>query len=364
VTRIAFIDKQRSWTGQTKRTFLIASALDREKFEPIFIGQPGSILGQRMSELGIPVFEVDMGGLQFFPAILKVSRILRRERVALVDAHGYRDHVISVIAARFAGTKGVLRTKHNHVPLKGGVFSRFIYNTLTAKVVAISDHIRRVLIESGMPPEKVITIHSSVDLEQFSPRAKAPAILEAFGLRENTEVVGMVARIHRRKGFDYLLQAIPMLIDKGVDRKFLIVGKGHERFQGEIAELGIEAHVISPGHRRDVADILSVIDIFVLPSLEEGLGIAILEAMAMGKPIVSTRVGGIPEAVEDGINGILVPPADTRAIAAALRELLNDKEKAGRMGRESRRIAEERFSRRRMISDTLSLFRRVLDSGP
>ncbi len=358
--RIAFIDKQRSWTGQAKRTLLTASSLDRKSFEPIAICQPGSVLARKLRELNIPVSEVRMDGISQFRAVLKVKRILTHNKIDIIDTHGYRDHIISVFAARLARKKVILRTKHNAVPLKSGLFSRFVYNTLTTRVIAISEHIRKVLIESGMRPENVTTIHSSVDVEKFSPREKSPSILQEFGLTRKTQVVGMVARIHQNKGYNYLLDAIPSIVKAGVDRKFLIIGKGSDKLIDRLKELNIEQNVIAPGFREDVPEILSVVDVFVLPSLREGLGTAILEAMAMGKPIISTRVGGIPEAVRHGINGLLVPPADTHALVEAIGELLALEEKRLAMGRQSRKIAEHRFSHTNMISQMQSFFHQVL----
>jgi glycosyltransferase involved in cell wall biosynthesis len=304
-----------------------------------------------------------MDGIQQLPAILRVKRILQANQIDIVDTHGYRDHVISILAARLARTKAILRTKHNTVPLKSSVFSRFIYNTLTTRVIAVSEHIREVLIDSGMHPQNISTIHSAIDLEKFSPREKSVAILQQFGLTQQTEIVGMVARIHQSKGIDYLLDAIALAADAGRDRKFLIVGKGREKLTDRLKELDIEKHVIAPGFREDIPDVLSIVDVFVMPTLREGLGTAILEAMAMGKPIVATRVGGIPEAVQHGVNGLLVPPADAPALAAAIQELLTAKERRLAMGQQSRRIAEAGFSRTSMIAAMESIFRQVLQAG-
>lgn len=360
--RIAFIDKQRSWTGQTKRTLLAAGSLDRKSFEPIAVCQPGSVLAEKLRQLDIPVFEIRMDGISQFRAVLKVKRILTSNKIDIVDTHGYRDHIISIFAARLFRKKAVLRTKHNAVPLKSGLFSRFVYNTLTTRVIAISEHIRQVLIESGMRPENVTTIHSSVDVEKFSPREKSPAVLQEFGLARQTQVLGMVARIHQNKGYTYLLDAMPSIMRTGIDRKLLIIGKGSDKLMDRLKELNIERHVIAPGFREDVPEVLSVVDVFVLPSLREGLGTAILEAMAMGKPIISTRVGGIPEAVQHEVNGLLVPPSDTPALAEAVIELLADEEKRLSMGRHSRKIAENRFSHTKMISEIQSLFRQVFNN--
>ena len=359
--RIAFIDKQRSWTGQTKRTLLIASHLDRRQFEPLAICQPGSILAKKLRELEMPVFEVPMNGRHQFRAVFKFKRIFQQHRVDLVDTHGYRDHIISVAAVRLAGSRVLLRTKHNSSPLKSGVFSRLVYNHLTDRVIAISEYIRQVLIESGMHPQNVVTIHSAVDVDRFCPRKKSPAILREFGLNAQTPVVGTVARIHRSKGFEHLLQAIAAVIKSGVNCKFIIVGKGREKLSEQLKTLDIEKYVITAGYREDVPELLSIVDLFVLPSLREGLGTAILEAMAMGKPIVATRVGGIPEAVKHGVNGRLVPPADASALAAAIKQMLTAPDRLPAMGRQSRMLAERHFNQTAMIAKIQSFFRRVLD---
>jgi glycosyltransferase involved in cell wall biosynthesis len=359
--RIAFIDKQRSWTGQTKRTLLIAGGLDRRQFEPLAICQPGSVLARKLRKLNIPVFEVPMNGIHQFSAVLEFKRIFQDHRVNLVDTHGYRDHIISVGAVRLTATRVLLRTKHNSAPLKSGAFSRFVYNNLTDRVIAISEYIRQVLIKSGMHPQNVVTIHSAVDVDRFCPHEKTPAILAEFGLTAQTPVVGTVARIHQSKGFEHLLQAIAAIVKDGIDCKFLIVGKGREKLAGQLKTLDIADHVITAGYREDVAELLSIVDLFVLPSLKEGLGTAILEAMAMGKPIVSTRVGGIPEAVQHGVNGLLVPPANAPALAVAIRQLLAAPDQLLAMGRQSRILAERHFNQTAMIAKTQSFFHSMLD---
>ncbi len=360
--RIAFIDKQRSWTGQTKRTLLIAGHLDRRRFEPLAICQPGSVLAAKLRDQDIPVFEVPMNGTHQFTAVFKFKRIFKEHRVDLVDTHGYRDHIISVAAVRLAGTRVLLRTKHNSSPLKSGVFSRFVYNNLTDRVIAISDYIRQVLIQSGMHPQNVVTIHSAVDTDRFRPRDKSPEILREFGLNARIPVVGTVARIHQSKGFEHLLQAIAAVVKNGVDCRFVIVGKGREKLAGRLKALDIEKYVITVGYREDVPELLSIFDFFVLPSLREGLGTAILEAMAMGKPVVATQVGGIPEAIKHGGNGLLVPPADASALAAAIKQLLAAPDRLPAMGRQSRMLAERHFNQNAMIAKTESFFRRMLDA--
>jgi len=215
-----------------------------------------------------------------------------------------------------------------------------------------------------MHPQNVVTIHSAVDTERFCPREKSAAVLREFGLDSRTPVVGTVARIHRSKGFEHLLQAIAAVSRSNPQCRFLIIGKGREKLAAQLKALDIARHVITSGYREDVPQLLSIIDLFVLPSLREGLGTAILEAMAMGKPVVASRVGGIPEAVKHGLNGLLVPPADAPALAAAISRLLAAPDRCLEMGRRGRLRAERLFDQRVMIAKTEAFFNRMLDKQP
>jgi glycosyltransferase involved in cell wall biosynthesis len=206
---------------------------------------------------------------------------------------------------------------------------------------------RRTLSEVGGDERKYITIHNGVDVARFdSGRAVAKPDV---GLLEGVPVIGMVGRlIEPEKGLAVLLEGMARLAGPPapLSCQLLIVGEGPARRQLHdlCARLGILSRVAFAGMRRDIADLLPLFDVFVMPSLSEGFGIAIVEAMAAGRPVVASAVGGIPEIVKQGETGLLVPPGDPVALAAAIRDLLTQPDRARALGACGRQRARERFS--------------------
>jgi glycosyltransferase involved in cell wall biosynthesis len=304
----------------------------------------------------------------FLPALIKLSFFLRREKVDLINAHGYPDHFLCAVARKIAGVKALVRTKHNHVPLKSGALSRYLYGTLTSRIITISEHIREVMIQSGLKPEQVTTIRTAINLSQFVPREKNQQLLRELNFPAECAIIGIVARLTERKGFKNLFEAVKLLIDEGRNLRCLVVGGGASTekiaaLNNYAASLGISPYILLTGRRSDIPDILSLLDVFILPSLAEGLGRSLLEAMAAGRPIVATKVGGIPEAIEHDKSGILVPPDDSRALAHAIALLLDNPLKAQELGRASRKRAELLFDQTKMIDRICSLYEELITNG-
>ncbi len=360
------IDRQTHLTGQTMRTLKEAQELHKRGYRVIVVCQPHSFIELSARERCLEVVPLSMK--HFVPALIKLSLFLRREQVNLINAHGYVDHLLSVLAGKIAGVQAHVRTKHNHVPLKGGALSRYLYGTLTNRIIAISEHIRDVMIQSGLPPRHVTTIHTAVNLSQFAPQEKNQELLKALGLSADCAIIGIVARLTERKGFKTLFEAVKILTDEKRRLMCLVVGGGASQkkidvLRSHAESLGVTRYIVATGKRNDIPDILSLLDVFILPSLAEGLGRSLIEAMASGKPIVATRVGGIPEAVENGKNGILVPPGDSQALARAIAQLLDNPRKAQEMGRASRARAELLFDETKMIDGISSLYEELTTSG-
>jgi glycosyltransferase involved in cell wall biosynthesis len=254
------------------------------------------------------------------------------------------------------------------VPLKSGALSRYLYGTLTSRIVAISEHIREVMIQSGLKPEQVTTIRTAINLSQFVPREKNQQLLRELNFPPECAIIGIVARLTERKGFKNLFEAVKLLIDEGRNLRCLVVGGGASTekiaaLNNHAASLGISPYILLTGRRSDIPDILSLLDVFILPSLAEGLGRSMLEAMAAGRPIVATTVGGIPEAIEHDKSGILVPPDDSRALAQAIGLLLDNPEKAQELGRASRKRAELLFDQTKMIDGICALYDELLNNS-
>jgi glycosyltransferase involved in cell wall biosynthesis len=197
--------------------------------------------------------------------------------------------------------------------------------------------------------------------------AAAPPVStrEAFWLPHNAPVVGAVGALVDHKGHRVLIRAAAQAVRETPDARFVILEEGERKDElvREVRELGLERHVLLPGFRPDVLSLLKTFDLFVMPSITEGLGTSLLDAMACERPIVASRVGGIPEVVVDGVTGLLVPPRDADSLAEALVRLLEDRALAARLAAAGLARVRERFTVDRMVDDTLSTYERLLRRG-
>jgi glycosyltransferase involved in cell wall biosynthesis len=292
-------------------------------------------------------------------AALRLGRMIRRERPDVVHHHTARAHKTSLWLPREAPRSIV--TRRMDYPIRPGRLSDVLYGRRVAAVVAISAEVRRMLVAAGVAEERIRSIPSGVDPpERPAGDEERRAAREALGADAEQIVVSILAALERRKGHDVLLRA---LAGDAVPPRVVcrIAGEGREResLEGLARELGLAARVRFLGERRDVGEILAASDVAVLPSRAEGLGVAILEAMAHALPVVASRVGGIPEAVLEGETGLLVPPEDPDALGAALARLAGDAALRRRMGAAGRARVLAGFTLRRSAERYEALYREI-----
>ena len=348
--------------GGALQVLLLVEGLARRGIENVLVVPTGSAVEEEALRRGLPVKGVPMAGEADMAFPFRFRRLLKEEGPDLVHLHSRRG----------ADTLGAVTTKVARIPT---VLSRRVDNpeaawSLGAKyrlfdaVITISEAIRRVLVEQGVPEEKVRCVHSALDPAPFEEPCSREGFREEFGLSEEDRVVGMAAQFIQRKGHQTLLEAIPSILEAHPTARFLLFGRGplQEDVGRMVREMGLEASVRLPGFRGDLPDLLPCLDLLVHPATMEGLGIILLQASAAGIPIVASAVGGIPEAVAHGENGLLVAPGDPSALAGAVNDLLADPVRARRMGDEGRRRVKERFSVDRMVEENLSVYRAVLGS--
>ena len=233
--------------------------------------------------------------------------------------------------------------------------------------------IRDWLIADGYDPRRIVVIPNGIDLSPFDAPA-VPSVRGELGIPADATVVSMVSRLNPTKGVEHLLDAIAQIAPRYPKLRLLVVGEGLVARDGVVMQdreyldslvqrtrmLGLSDRVVFTGYRADVAAILAETNVFALPSLSEGLSNVVLEAMAARRPVIATRVGGTPEIVRDGETGILVPPVDSRAIAAALSQLLDNREQAIAMGLAGRRAVEDKYSVARMVQATEQVYAELL----
>jgi glycosyltransferase involved in cell wall biosynthesis len=217
-----------------------------------------------------------------------------------------------------------------------------------------------MVIADGVPAAHAVTVHEGIDLAHVAAAPAADLHAELW-LPHHAPIVGNVAALVPHKGQRHLIDAAAIVVKQVPDARFVIAGEGELRPQLErqIKERRLEKHVFLAGFRPDILSVHKAFDLFVMSSVTEGLGTSLLDAMACGKPIVATTAGGMPEVVADGETGLLVPPRDDEALAAAIVRLLSNPQLRAAMGAAGQRRVREHFSSERMVQDTLELYRRV-----
>jgi glycosyltransferase involved in cell wall biosynthesis/protein-tyrosine-phosphatase len=330
-------------------------------------------LAERLEQLGVPVTIVDEHATSALGILRCLVRFFKEHDIDVVHTHRYKDSVLAAIAAKLAGVRHVVRTVHGlREPMSGWAALKFrLYEALDRLallccvdlVIAVSMRMADTLRASGYRPTSVTHIHNGVDLSAIDERIKKdPACTRReLGIEPDAIVVGTVGRLSAVKGHATLLRAARRILHRHPNATFLIVGSGplDSELRAEAARLGIGDACVFAGARRDVHDLMAAIDVFVLPSLDEGIPMALLEAMALRIPVVATAVGGVPEVVQDGVTGILVPAADHEALADASLRLIADREWAHAVGARGRQLVEQRFTQERCGRALLTAYRSV-----
>ncbi|MFQ5822508.1 MAG: glycosyltransferase [bacterium] len=325
------------------------------------VGQ-GGVLEQDFRQLGYPLFIFNKKHRFDVTLIWQLVKLIKRYKVDIVMTTLFYADVIGAIAAWLARVNAVISWEVFTAPQqrRHSLVYRIVQRNFT-KVVSVSEAIARIVInERGVPAEKVVTIHYGVDTEKYKINHHLNKRAE-LGIGEKEIILGTVARLTEQKGHRYLIEAAPDIIAKFPNVRFVFVGGGPLEYElkRQIQDLGIKNYIIFLGVRKDVVELLNTFDVFVLPSLYEGLPNVVLEAMACGKPIVATSVDGTPEAVIHGETGYLVEPQNPTGLSEAVINLLNQPDQIILFGENSRRRAENYFSLNRQIKQFKNLFNNI-----
>ena len=285
-------------------------------------------------------------------AFFTLLKLICREKPALVHTHSSKAGILARLAAKLAGVPLIVHTPHGHVffghfgPLTSKIFLLMekVFDLITDRTVALTEGERNDYLKLGVSkPHKVDIIHSGVDIRRFAPgQTDSVTLKKRLGIGIHTRVVGTVGWLLPIKGPMHLLDAMSELWQKEIDSVLIYVGKGdlEDRLRAHALSRGVSNRVLFLGWRSDVNDIMQLFDVFVLPSMNEGMGRVLVEAMAAAKPVVASNVGGIPDLVKHGLNGFLARPGDSRELAAYIEKLLGDDHLRTAMGARGRKLAE------------------------
>ena len=370
--RVCHIVSGDLWAGAEVQVATVASYLVEQpdvNLSAVLLNE--GRLASELRRLGVQVTVIDESRNSAVRIVALLTRYLREHHVEVVHTHRYKESVVGSIAAKLAGVPHVIRTVHGMPePMRGwdrvkawayGAVDRATLWWFADLIIAVSKRMAETLKDSGYAPTPVTHIHNGVDPRKVRATRTGDAVRRELGIGPRALLVGTAGRLSHVKGHRYFLRAAQRILETEGDARFLIVGDGPLRHElrASAAHLRVEGACLLLGPRTDIYDLIAAMDIFVLPSLDEGIPMVILEAMALGTPVVATAVGGVPEVIRHRETGLLVAPRDERALADACLELARNRDWAQTFGARARRVVDEAFSHERNGHALMEVYRRV-----
>jgi len=292
--------------------------------------------------------------------LFRLFRLLNHHEIHIMHSHEFATNVYASVLSSLTGVP-IVATAHgkNYYGDKWRRRAAYRFVARQSTMVAVSGDLKRFLMERiGIPPGNIRVVHNGIDLSRYKIQEGNYAVRAELGIRRDQRVIGTVGNLFAVKGQTYLLKACKALVGEFPTFVLLIAGEGDQLdlLRKEASDLGIAGNVQFLGFRDDVPSLLQAMDVFVLPSLSEGLPLSILEALALKKPVVATNVGGVPEIMEDGVTGYLVPPRNPEALTDRILLLLREPEVAVRIGQAGRARVEDAFDLETMVREYESLY--------
>lgn len=379
--KVLHLDTSREWRGGQQQVLYLTRGLEERGVVSVVATPQGSPLAQRLRRQDLPVIELPPGPIFAPRTVRALQQVLADRRWNVLHAHTAHAHTLGFLCFRLPPPRPFLRPSFvvsrrvDFVPARDPL-TRLKYTTGEQTLVCVSEAIREILQHYGVAPQALRVVRSGVQLPGVAvPSDPLASDLVPDGRREERSdlraelgvpgdglLLGNIAQFVEHKGHVHLLAAMPEVRQGEPAAHLVLLGGGalekDLRRQAERLQLG--SCVTFAGHRPDAARYLPAMDLFVTSSVEEGLGTSILDAQAAGVPVVASRSGGIPEALHEGVTGLIVPAADPPGLARAVLTLLRDPERRARMGQAGRHWVEERFTADRMVDETLAVYREIL----
>jgi len=359
------IDTARTWRGGQNQVLLTVLGLRALGHRAALVAHGEGELRARAQE-GLELVPLTPRTELDLAAAFRLSRVIKRLAPDVIHAHDPHGVAMASLALSMGSPEPrppLVASRRVDFHLQENALSRWKYRQVD-RFLCASDFIKSMLIHDGVTAAIVVTVHEGIDLAhvEAAPPAK---IHEEFWLPHHAPLVGNVAALVPHKGQRHLVEAAALVVREVPDARFVVAGEGDLRptLERQIRDHHLEKHFFLAGFRPDVLSLHKGFDLFVMSSVTEGLGTSLLDAMACGKPVVATATGGIPEVVVDGETGLLVPPRDDRALAAAIVRLLEDEALRARMGAAGLARVRERFSAERMVRDTVAVYEEVVRAG-
>ncbi len=377
--KIAQVITRMDWGGSPDVLRIICQKLDPDIYElEIFIGSTSYPSAKTSSFFAafkdkitfIPELKREISLWNDLLAFWKLCQVFNKRKFDIIHTHTAKAGALGRLAARLAGVSIIIHTPHGHNFY--GYFNKFFSEaiiliekflaTFTDRIIALTGLEKTDYLKFKVIGErKLILIHMGLELEGFLP-ADSVKIKEKLKIGPGEKVVGFVGRLEAIKGADFFVQAAGLCLKNSANVKFILVGEGSKRrkLEEKVNSEGLKEQIIFVGWQEDVASIMGILDILVLPSLNEAVGIVLLEAQSLGVPVIASNVGGIPEMVNPEASGILVPPAEPEILALAISQLLADSQRLQDMSRSAKDWVKDRFKADRMCEKVIDVYQQEL----
>lgn len=360
--KILHIDSERSWRGGQQQVFYLHEALIKQGYKSVLACNVSSELSKKCLEKSLPFLKVKMRGEWDIFASYKLANYCKKNNINILQAHSAHALSIALIAKLFYSQVKLIGVRRVDFHIKKNFFSQLKYNnTRIDKIVCISEFIKKILIEDGVEEEKLYTIRSGTDINKFSKAESSIELKRKLSIEEEDIVLGTVAAFAGHKDYPNLINAFKLISQQKQNVKLCLIGDGplKKNIENMVNELKLNEDIIFCGFQEDVGQYLKMFDIFILSSKKEGLGTSLIDALSIGLPIVASESGGIPEIIDNGNNGILVEPKNSKRLAEAIINLIDDKEKRKGLSEKALKSVKQ-FSIETTVEKNIELYKYLL----
>lgn len=360
---VLFVIVQLQMMGGSESLVLsLIKNIDRKRFNPSIAWFYGDVPLQEYVELDIPLYHIPKTRRLDLKTMYNLSEIIRKENIDVVNAHHFLSMIYTYYGSKIRNRRGLIYTEHSEweidsVSWKWKKIGGYFLRRLDRSIGVGANITGKLESEFGIPADKTLTINNGVDIDLFQENRKTSLSRKHLGVGSEDKVIGIVANFRKVKNHLFLLKAFNELSKNSDATKLMLVGKEPEGEPDntlpevlqfiENKKLSGRVHVL--GYRSDVPELLKIMDVFCLTSFKEGLPIGLIEAMAVGLPVIGTDVEGIRDVISDGENGYLVDLSDSKGMVDAMTKLVSDEELRKRMGERSSVIARSKYALRHCV---------------
>ncbi|CAN5415151.1 glycosyltransferase [soil metagenome] len=361
--KVLHLSSEKSWRGGEQQMAYLVDELQQQGVRSYAAVRPDSAFEKWCAEKNIPAISLGFKNDFDFASAWRLKNHCNKNGFDLIHLHSSRSHGIAVLAAAMGNKTPLVLSRRVDFPLKGNLFSQWKYNHPSIKkIICVSDKIKEIVSRDIKHPERCVTVHDGVDLARFTGKGIRGSIRNEFGISKDEKLIGNIAAIAPHKDYFTFLDTVKILTQK-IKAKYLIAGEGplREEIESRISELHLEKDVFVLGFRNDLENVFADLDVLLYTSKEEGLGSTLLDAMAYGLPIVTTKAGGIPEIVKNDFNGLTAAVGDSQQLADQVIRILEDNSLREKLIANAGTFVKK-FSKEEMARKTLEFYNQILQN--